>query len=183
MLFKVHIRSIKNSHKTIKFQTLSCFGTRAASNTEYWAFWWALFLYYLSCLMAPTVSCWWFYCLTWASGFIPLVSAGFTVCGSSLRAPLPQECVCVCLCIYTCVCQLERSWRTGAPLPRQHFLVINDFFLPLSLSRSFSVSVSHGCDGGNWWHVSVCFFSHTRTEWSSGRGSDLGERDRKHSYL
>ncbi len=54
--------------------------------------------------------------------------------------------VCVWMCVFICVCvcvrQLERSWSTGAPLPRQHFLVINDFFLPLSLSLSLSHSLS-----------------------------------------
>ena len=54
-------------------------------------------------------------------------------------------CVCAQVCMSVRVCQLARSWRTGAPLPRQHFLVINDFFLPscsLSLSLSLLSSVS-----------------------------------------
>lgn len=63
------------------------------------------------------------------------VSAGFTVCASSLRASPPRERVCDCVsaCVSVYVCQLERSWRTGVLLPRQHFLVINDSFLPRSL--------------------------------------------------
>ena len=97
----------------------------------------------------------WLQCSDSVSPVLFVVSAGFTVSGSRLRASLPQESVCasvqkmcvhvyMCVWVCVCVCQLERSWRTGAPLPRQHFLVINDFFLPLSLSLSLSLSLTVG---------------------------------------
>lgn len=48
-----------------------------------------------------------------------------------------SPCVCVCACL-----SAGAKLRTGAPLPRQHFLVINDFFLPPLLSLSLSLTLS-----------------------------------------
>lgn len=80
----------------------------------------------------------------------------------------------VCRCVYLYVCQLEWSCRTGAPLPCQHFLVINDFFLP-SLSFSMSLSLSLW----NWWHLHILLFSVT---WQQKVGVNLGARN-THAFL
>lgn len=101
----------------------------------------------------------WLQCSGSVSPVLFVISAGFSVSGCSLRASLPQECVLVCVhvpMLYVCVCQLERIWRTGAPLPRQHFLVINDFFLPHSLSLSISLSLSLCLSLLQWWKLMTC---------------------------
>lgn len=107
---------------------------------------------------------------------VVVVSAGFTLSCRIRGASLPQVCVCLCVC----VCQLEWSWRTGVPLPRQHFLVINDFFLPPYLSLSLPFLLSLCLSSSRWWKLMTCehlLFQSHEDRGSSGRG---GKLEREH---